>query len=303
MSETATLARPKKQAKGQEPFRKAIMEYDAKSLCMKMALANSKGSGWLVLAGYRIKVDTVRLNLFIQSDRKCVVCGKTADKFVLEHLDRTNPSRVDLNLYGKRDDGSDLLFTKDHILPKSLSGSEDLYNMQVMCTDCNGGKGHVIRKEDLREIFWQIKTHRASLIAIAGAWLRWKLKTRKPVFVKWHRSRKAGRRLTAGRKYYSELHRILERYGLADPGRREAFARGHVPESKNGKKAHKWEFYRLDGVVGSFRDRLHQVEFTFEDGSRAEIELAGTINQEIKSLQDRHRGRGFWKRKPGAESD
>jgi 5-methylcytosine-specific restriction endonuclease McrA len=49
------------------------------------------------------------------------------------HKGHKNPH---FNLYGKKDDKL-ILFTRDHILPKSKGGEDSQKNYQTMCEVCN----------------------------------------------------------------------------------------------------------------------------------------------------------------------
>ena len=42
--------------------------------------------------------------------------------------------------------GQEVLFTKDHIVPKSKGGGNQMHNYQTMCTTCNIEKGSNIIK-------------------------------------------------------------------------------------------------------------------------------------------------------------
>lgn len=44
------------------------------------------------------------------------------------------------NMYGIEESGNEVLFTKDHIIPKSKGGSNQLSNYQTMCVNCNQNK-------------------------------------------------------------------------------------------------------------------------------------------------------------------
>lgn len=49
-------------------------------------------------------------------------------------------SRAHFNLYAVQ--GRRLvLMTKDHIVPRSKGGTDDLTNLQTLCTNCNNRKG------------------------------------------------------------------------------------------------------------------------------------------------------------------
>lgn len=79
---------------------------------------------------YRVRNNSHRYLLFREKGLTCVECGRTANKCFLElpkyHL---NPH---FNFY-LCSDGKELLFTKDHIIPKSKGGKDVLENYQTMC--------------------------------------------------------------------------------------------------------------------------------------------------------------------------
>lgn len=91
--------------------------------------------------GYMVNLYSLRLRLFARDPLICVKCKTPATKFRLEFSDATakNPH---FNLYGVNKNGHDLLFTKDHIKPKSKGGRNALSNLQVMCVACNCNKGN-----------------------------------------------------------------------------------------------------------------------------------------------------------------
>ena len=45
------------------------------------------------------------------------------------------------NLYGINKNYEEILFTKDHIIPKSKGGDNKISNYQTMCYNCNYKKG------------------------------------------------------------------------------------------------------------------------------------------------------------------
>jgi 5-methylcytosine-specific restriction endonuclease McrA len=49
-----------------------------------------------------------------------------------------------LNLYALREDGTEVMMTKDHIVPASRGGPDKMWNFQMMCFLCNGRKGCTI---------------------------------------------------------------------------------------------------------------------------------------------------------------
>lgn len=147
-------------------FRKVYGKYKLSEF--RPTLEAGLKAGFVQLKGFKVKCSSVRLRLFASTDCTCVRCGRKADTFVLESLD-AKAVRPHLNLYGRREDGSELLFTKDHILPKALSGSDMLVNMQVMCIDCNSEKGVGIQLPDVPKIIGQVFRGEASLAHMALA--------------------------------------------------------------------------------------------------------------------------------------
>lgn len=86
--------------------------------------------------GFKVKRSSLRYSLFYQKGIKCVCCGKEGTHFKLdvgEGQDPTTSNRRHFNLYAE--DGT--LITKDHIVPKSFGGADNVDNLQVMCKHCN----------------------------------------------------------------------------------------------------------------------------------------------------------------------
>jgi hypothetical protein len=111
------------------------------------------------LFGEKIHVSSVRLQTFAVKGVKCVFCGKEGEFFAAEKSHERDGG-YHINLYGytswqKDSDGMfqrrELLFTRDHILPKSKGGPDVLENMQTACKKCNEKKDNrIIANEDLR---------------------------------------------------------------------------------------------------------------------------------------------------------
>ncbi len=97
------------------------------------------------LDGYEFKTKSQRYSLFKKSIM-CCNCKLVATHFTLErHINKSvkynNTGRYHLNLYGIKD-GREVLFTKDHITPKSKGGKDHITNYQTCCEDCNHEKGN-----------------------------------------------------------------------------------------------------------------------------------------------------------------
>jgi 5-methylcytosine-specific restriction endonuclease McrA len=119
-------------------------------ITIKKRLKNTKAYKQLVQANFKdylVKMDSLRYQLFKQKGTTCVKCGLKASYFALEShksdtMGKDTPS-CHFNLYGVLN-GREVLFTKDHILPKSKGGKNTLENMQPMCLICNNLKGNNI---------------------------------------------------------------------------------------------------------------------------------------------------------------
>jgi hypothetical protein len=95
---------------------------------------------------YEVSSFSLRYLVFEKSQR-CATCGLTASFLALEYNDLSNRSKTKsahFNLYGVNDRGQEVMFTKDHIYPKSKGGSNDLSNLQTMCTCCNFKKANKV---------------------------------------------------------------------------------------------------------------------------------------------------------------
>lgn len=111
----------------------------------------------LIPSGFIVGVSSVRLKLFAQAAKnsskhsklECKACGLKPTHFAVERFLGSQLPSTHLNLYGIRN-GREVLFTKDHKVPKSKGGSNGLNNMQVMCQPCNSLKGSRDSREFLQ---------------------------------------------------------------------------------------------------------------------------------------------------------
>ena len=89
---------------------------------------------------YPIKMDSLRYRVFATKGVVCSRCGIQGKFFAVESYTHQE-GNYHLNLYALREDGSEVLMTKDHIIPKSKGGKDTLKNLQPMCMPCNALKG------------------------------------------------------------------------------------------------------------------------------------------------------------------
>lgn len=128
-----------------------------------------------IFNGIKVNMGSVRYKLFTKKGLKCVKCGIEGsffalersvskkqfkhythdpedflkqEKFEYEKMKKTSPNipynNIDsyhFNLYALKENGHEVLMTKDHIIPKCKGGGLSLSNLQTMCHKCNQKKG------------------------------------------------------------------------------------------------------------------------------------------------------------------
>lgn len=87
---------------------------------------------------------SLRLNTFKFKGLDCVCCGRKGTHF---RIQRTKNSNENYHIGLWSDDG--IQMTKDHIIPKSFGGADNLNNMQTMCDRCNSKKSNKISIYDI----------------------------------------------------------------------------------------------------------------------------------------------------------
>ena len=96
-----------------------------------------------VYAGYRVSMESLRYHVFAKS-LACENCGIVGNVMRLEYNDtdkNRTPDRAHFNLYCVREGQEDVMMTKDHILPKSKGGKDNLDNLRNYCSPCNWERG------------------------------------------------------------------------------------------------------------------------------------------------------------------
>jgi len=95
---------------------------------------------YVIFDGDLMKMESQRYRLFKRDGVTCVNCKNNGVFFRKEK--HQHDKTYHFNLYGYDIYGKELLFTKDHIIPKSKGGKNIMSNYQVMCYTCNHEKGN-----------------------------------------------------------------------------------------------------------------------------------------------------------------
>jgi hypothetical protein len=96
--------------------------------------------------GETVKVSSHRMKVFKRST-VCSSCALKGSFFALErHTFEDAPASYHLNLYGVKDDGEEVIFTRDHTKPLARGGANTMLNSTTMCGPCNWGKADTYTK-------------------------------------------------------------------------------------------------------------------------------------------------------------
>lgn len=99
------------------------------------------------IEGQSVNTHSLRLRTFAMKGGTCMHCGLKATHFALERMVRAVHPRYHLNLWGIDANGDEVLFTHDHIVPRSRGGLDVLENAQPMCGPCNWRKKNRLEEE------------------------------------------------------------------------------------------------------------------------------------------------------------
>lgn len=119
-------------------IRKGIFSFE--EVFDKLVPVEQKENFFRRFDGERVSMNNAKYHVF-KKNRRCVCCGLEGKFLALEQCRcKDEESLYHFNMYGFVN-GREILFTKDHILPKSKGGTNTLDNYQTMCVQCNAEKG------------------------------------------------------------------------------------------------------------------------------------------------------------------
>ena len=98
-----------------------------------------------------VTMESHRYQLFLEKGTVCKKCGLKGTFFALEkhrsegEVDTkkstwSTSDKYHFNLYGIAKNGDQVMLTKDHIIPRSKGGKNNLNNYQTLCIKCNSKK-------------------------------------------------------------------------------------------------------------------------------------------------------------------
>jgi hypothetical protein len=80
---------------------------------------------------------------------RCWECNRLANCWIVEKGKNDRIGSPNLNLYSKGEDGSYMLMTRDHIIPRSYGGVDAVENLRMACSQCNSDRGNEINQLDM----------------------------------------------------------------------------------------------------------------------------------------------------------
>lgn len=127
-----------------------MTQYNRHAVAPLDVIISAINAGWddskasMTFENWKFNIHSLRLKTFCRDANEnrlyCSCCGLKAEFFAVESFLRGSPNSVHVNLYGRREDGTEVLFTHDHTKARSLGGKDSLENVTTMCFTCNNKK-------------------------------------------------------------------------------------------------------------------------------------------------------------------
>lgn len=111
---------------------------------LRKSLLTSMNMNYAVINGKRRSIE--RLKAFAVHGCTCVRCGNTGNEIIVWEA---NDGATHVDLFFRDKKGRPVMMTRDHIIPKSKKGLNNIFNYQPMCCRCNLHKGCNETQEDI----------------------------------------------------------------------------------------------------------------------------------------------------------
>jgi 5-methylcytosine-specific restriction endonuclease McrA len=102
------------------------------------------GVNELYYNGERVRREQKRMRVLKSCELKCSICGAVGTHFLIVKHRNDKKMPWSINAYA-----GDIMLTWDHIIPKSLMGSDDPANARIACEYCNSRRGNEMTLHDL----------------------------------------------------------------------------------------------------------------------------------------------------------
>jgi len=128
----------------------SVARFPAKEMLRNLVAARYRRRGierlFISVNGFPVPIKTVsqRYQLF-KSKCRCVKCGRVGSMMSMDTDVHASRITFHFNLYCI-ERGRAILMTKDHIMPKSKGGRNQMKNYQTMCEYCNRRKADRIEE-------------------------------------------------------------------------------------------------------------------------------------------------------------
>lgn len=123
-----------------------IREYERLTTIPPQDVFNNIG-GIIEIMGEKVTIRSKRYKCYARAGVRCVRCGIEGHYFAVEKQVYQPTKKWHLNLYHRKEDGSEILMTVDHTIPLSRGGLDRVTNLKPMCVKCNGAKGNKLESE------------------------------------------------------------------------------------------------------------------------------------------------------------
>ena len=147
-------------------FQKANYSFEGKTIVaetsnIKYVLNKLQDTSQIIFLIDKLKVKVKfkrKMALKVKEDQKCISCGLEINKFLIGEYEKDSGLNV---IPVNFENELTISFTLDHRIPKSCGGSDDLFNLWLMCSQCNFVKSHYkipyLNNKNKKKEYFEIK--------------------------------------------------------------------------------------------------------------------------------------------------